>query len=164
MHVSILSFMSFCGRLLSGRFSPPAGTAAVLIAIPGIGSDVIVKKFHASRFWCLFISSCLFCVAQICGTRIENPHFLSLLSGLTGCKKHEIEIIPRPLLICNISGLRLSLRGLSRPRCGMFWCAWSQPELGLYDISAYCVRQYFQSALRYAWSLSLQKRYLFERG
>lgn len=67
MHVSILSFMSFLGRLTSG-----------------IGSDVIVKKLHASRFWCIFVSSCLFCLSQLCGVRIENPHFLGFLSGLTG--------------------------------------------------------------------------------
>lgn len=37
-----------------------------------------------SRFWCLFISSTIFLVAQVCGARIENPHLLGFLSGLTG--------------------------------------------------------------------------------
>ncbi len=37
-----------------------------------------------SRFWCLFVSSCIFLVAQICGARIENPHVLGFVSGLTG--------------------------------------------------------------------------------
>lgn len=39
-----------------------------------------------SRFWCLFVSSSIFCIAQICAFFIENPHLLLLLSGLTGCK------------------------------------------------------------------------------
>lgn len=68
MHVSILSVLSFCGRLLSG-----------------VGSDLIVKKLGMSRFWCLFVSSAIFCGAQVCGARIENPHFLGFVSGLTGC-------------------------------------------------------------------------------
>lgn len=68
MHVSILSVFSFCGRLLSG-----------------VGSDLIVKKLGMSRFWCLFVSSAIFCGAQVCGARIENPHLLGFVSGLTGC-------------------------------------------------------------------------------
>lgn len=67
MHVEILSFMSFCGRLTSG-----------------IGSDIIVRKLGMSRFWCLFISSTIFLFAQVCGTQIDNPHLLGFLSGLTG--------------------------------------------------------------------------------
>ena len=50
----------------------------------GAGSDLIVKKLNMSRFWCLFTSSVIFTVAQLCGARIQNPHLLSLLSGLTG--------------------------------------------------------------------------------
>lgn len=67
MHVSTLSFFSFCGRLISG-----------------IGSDVLVKKLDMSRFWCLFFSALTFCAAQFCAITIENPHYLSLVSGLTG--------------------------------------------------------------------------------
>ncbi|KAL9072423.1 MAG: hypothetical protein Q9161_003593 [Pseudevernia consocians] len=67
MHVEILSFMSFAGRLISG-----------------IGSDIIVRKLEMSRFWCLFISSMIFLFAQVCGTQIDNPHVLGFLSGLTG--------------------------------------------------------------------------------
>ncbi|KAK5146925.1 hypothetical protein LTR04_000950, partial [Oleoguttula sp. CCFEE 6159] len=67
MHVSILSFTSFCGRLLSG-----------------VGSDVVVKRLHGSRFWCLFASASIFLAAQICALRIENPNFLWIVSGLTG--------------------------------------------------------------------------------
>ena len=37
-----------------------------------------------NRFWCLFISSSIFCGAQICGARIENPNYLIFVSGLTG--------------------------------------------------------------------------------
>ncbi|KIW39487.1 hypothetical protein, variant 3 [Exophiala oligosperma] len=67
MHVSILSFCSFAGRLTSG-----------------IGSDFLVSKLNRSRFWCLFASGVIFCVAQIAGTAISTPHLLVLLSGLTG--------------------------------------------------------------------------------
>ncbi|MCJ1309308.1 hypothetical protein MMC25_002967 [Agyrium rufum] len=66
-HVMLLSFMSFSGRLLSG-----------------IGSDLIVKKLGMSRFWCLFISSAIFCIAQVCGAKIENPNYLFFVSGTTG--------------------------------------------------------------------------------
>ncbi|KAL8693734.1 MAG: hypothetical protein Q9218_001479 [Villophora microphyllina] len=66
-HVMLLSVFSCVGRLCSG-----------------IGSDLIVKKLHASRFWCLFVSSSIFCVAQICGSQIGNPHLLGFVSGITG--------------------------------------------------------------------------------
>jgi MFS family permease len=67
MHVSIISMLSFVGRLLSG-----------------IGSDVIIKKLHMSRIWCLFLSSCIFFFAQLIGATLSNPHFLFLLSAFTG--------------------------------------------------------------------------------
>ncbi|KIW58603.1 hypothetical protein, variant 2 [Exophiala xenobiotica] len=67
MHVSILSFCSFTGRLTSG-----------------IGSDFLVSKLHRSRFWCLFASAIIFCLAQLAGTAIATPNLLVLLSGLTG--------------------------------------------------------------------------------
>ena len=47
---------------------------------------MIVKNLHLSRFWCLVISSCIFCVGQICGASIWNPHFLPFVAGLNGCK------------------------------------------------------------------------------
>ncbi|KAI9672514.1 MAG: hypothetical protein M1817_003280 [Caeruleum heppii] len=67
MHVSILSVASFSGRLVSG-----------------VGSDYIVKRLSMSRFWCSVAASTVFCVGQICATRIENPHYLWSVSGLTG--------------------------------------------------------------------------------
>lgn len=67
IHVSILSIGSFAGRLLSG-----------------VGSDFLVKHLHASRVWCLAIASSIFVVAQLCAIYIENPHFLGLVSGLSG--------------------------------------------------------------------------------
>ncbi|KAI9793801.1 MAG: hypothetical protein M1833_000524 [Piccolia ochrophora] len=67
MHVSIVSVSSFTGRLLSG-----------------VGSDIIVKVLHLSRYWCIVVSSSIFAIAQICAIRIENPHFLWAVSGLTG--------------------------------------------------------------------------------
>jgi MFS family permease len=50
----------------------------------GIGSDLLVKKLHMSRFWCLFISAVVFTVAQLAGLVISNPHSLAIISVLTG--------------------------------------------------------------------------------
>ncbi|KAJ5759585.1 hypothetical protein N7520_006741 [Penicillium odoratum] len=67
MHVSILSFGNFLGRLLSG-----------------IGSDILVKKLNMSRFWCLFISALVFTLTQLAGASISNPNTLVVVSGFTG--------------------------------------------------------------------------------
>ncbi|PWY74454.1 MFS transporter, partial [Aspergillus heteromorphus CBS 117.55] len=67
MHVSILSFGNFIGRLSSG-----------------IGSDLLVKKLNMSRFWCLFISAFVFTITQLAGSAISNPHQLAIVSGFTG--------------------------------------------------------------------------------
>jgi MFS family permease len=67
MHVSILSLGSFSGRLISG-----------------IGSDLLISKLNRSRFWCLFASALIFCLAQLLAATIENPKLLVLVSGSTG--------------------------------------------------------------------------------
>lgn len=67
LHVSILSVMSFTGRLTSG-----------------IGSDILVRKYMLSRFWCLFVASIVFISAQIAALTITNPPLLLLVSGLSG--------------------------------------------------------------------------------
>jgi hypothetical protein len=67
MHVSIISIFSFFGRLLSG-----------------VGSDFLVKNLHMSRFWCLVVSSCIFTLAQVAGLKIDSPHYLWVLSSLSG--------------------------------------------------------------------------------
>lgn len=67
MHVSILSFGNFLGRLFSG-----------------IGSDILVKKLNMSRFWCLFISAVVFTLTQFAGASISNPNTLVIVSGFTG--------------------------------------------------------------------------------
>ncbi|KAI0025534.1 MFS general substrate transporter [Xylariomycetidae sp. FL0641] len=67
MHVSVLSIGSFSGRLLSG-----------------VGSDFLVKVLRASRVWCLVIASGIFSLAQLCALNIVNPHYLGLVSGLSG--------------------------------------------------------------------------------
>ncbi|KAK5135692.1 hypothetical protein LTR08_004993 [Meristemomyces frigidus] len=66
LHVSILSVCSFVGRLSSG-----------------IGSDWLIHH-HASRFWTLVASACLFMLAQIVALTLSNPNQLFWLSGLTG--------------------------------------------------------------------------------
>lgn len=66
MHVSILSLMSFVGRLSSG-----------------IGSDFLIHH-SLSRFWALVASACVFVCAQVAALNIENPNELFWLSGLTG--------------------------------------------------------------------------------
>ena len=67
MHVSILSVASCAGRLMSGG-----------------GSDLLVKKLNMNRMWCLFISALAFTAAQFSALQVENPHYLALVSGLTG--------------------------------------------------------------------------------
>jgi hypothetical protein len=67
MHVSILSFGNFLGRLLSG-----------------IGSDILVKKLDMSRFWCLLISAVVFTLTQLAGSSISNPNTLVVVSAFTG--------------------------------------------------------------------------------
>ncbi|KAG6018139.1 hypothetical protein E4U54_000003 [Claviceps lovelessii] len=67
MHVSILSLCSFGGRLLSG-----------------VGSDFLARSLHASRIWCLLVASSVFMLSQACALVIEDPHFLGLVSGLSG--------------------------------------------------------------------------------
>ena len=66
-HVSVISVFSFFGRLLSG-----------------IGSDLLVKKLHTSRFWCFVASGGISAGAQIAALAIENPRFLVVVSGLSG--------------------------------------------------------------------------------
>lgn len=67
LHVSLLSVMSFSGRLTSG-----------------IGSDVIVRRYTMSRFWCIFVASIFFILAQTAALTITHPPLLVLVSGLTG--------------------------------------------------------------------------------
>jgi hypothetical protein len=66
IHVGILSLGSFSGRLCSG-----------------IGSDWLIHH-HSSRFWTLVASASIFTLAQVVAMTLENPHYLFLLSGLTG--------------------------------------------------------------------------------
>ncbi|KAI5357655.1 Putative major facilitator superfamily, MFS transporter superfamily [Septoria linicola] len=66
MHVSILSFCSFLGRLASG-----------------IGSDWLIHH-HASRFWTLVASATIFVAAQVIALTLEDPTHLFWLSGFTG--------------------------------------------------------------------------------
>lgn len=56
----------------------------LLLTSAGIGSDFLAKVMRASRLWCLTAASLIFLVAQCLALNIENPHFLSLVSGLTG--------------------------------------------------------------------------------
>ncbi|OJD19854.1 hypothetical protein AJ78_00214 [Emergomyces pasteurianus Ep9510] len=92
MHVSTISILSCVGRLLSGMlinserlFSSPGDTDRYKISVSkGIGSDILVKKLHMSRFWCLFTSAVIFCAAQLAGFTISDPHMLIAVSGLTG--------------------------------------------------------------------------------
>lgn len=66
MHVGIISFCSFLGRLTSG-----------------IGSDWLIHR-GGSRFWTLVSSACIFTAAQVVGLTLQNPNSLFLLSALTG--------------------------------------------------------------------------------
>ncbi|KAK5175536.1 uncharacterized protein LTR77_000675 [Saxophila tyrrhenica] len=66
IHVGILSLGSFTGRLCSG-----------------IGSDWLIHH-NSSRFWTLVASASIFTVAQVLAMILSNPHYLFLLSSLTG--------------------------------------------------------------------------------
>lgn len=67
MHVSTLSICSFLGRLSSG-----------------VGSDFLVKRLHASRLWCLVVACVVFLLAQLCALNIADPHWLVIVSSLSG--------------------------------------------------------------------------------
>jgi MFS family permease len=49
-----------------------------------VGSDFLVKVLKASRLWCLTFASLIFLAAQLFALSVENPHYLGLVSGLTG--------------------------------------------------------------------------------
>ena len=66
-HVSLISLFSFLGRLASG-----------------IGSDILVKRLRTSRFWCHVASASLFTLGQILALSITNPHYLWLVSSISG--------------------------------------------------------------------------------
>ncbi|KAL9056972.1 MAG: hypothetical protein Q9162_002638 [Coniocarpon cinnabarinum] len=66
-HVSLLSLFSFVGRFLSG-----------------VGSDFLVKRLQASRFWCLTVSGGVFTLAQMFAIGTRNPHLLPIVTVLTG--------------------------------------------------------------------------------
>jgi hypothetical protein len=68
---------------------------------------MIVKNFHLSRFWCIVVSSCIFCVGQICGASISNPHLLAFVAGINGCKANLSQVSLTnevPLLMQKIVG------------------------------------------------------------
>jgi MFS family permease len=50
----------------------------------GVGSDFLVKVLGASRVWCLVVASGIFCIAQLCALSISTPHFLWVVSSLSG--------------------------------------------------------------------------------
>ncbi|KAI5785085.1 major facilitator superfamily domain-containing protein [Peziza echinospora] len=67
MHVSILSLFSFSGRIISG-----------------VSSDVLHKKYRSQRLWMVTCSGVGFCFAQFLALTVENPHWLFLVSSLSG--------------------------------------------------------------------------------
>lgn len=85
LHVSILSVCSFIGRLLSGQFlSISSLYSTQLMQFLGVGSDFLVKVLKASRLWCLTLASLIFLIAQVFALNTQNPHYLGLVSSLTG--------------------------------------------------------------------------------
>lgn len=63
----MISCFSFFGRLLSG-----------------IGSDILVKRLHLSRFYCLVASSIIFFIGQFAALSVSNPLNLWLVSSISG--------------------------------------------------------------------------------
>jgi MFS family permease len=87
MQVSILSVCSFVGRLCSGKFHnliPPIRALGINDFCIGVGSDLLVKRLHANRVWCLVIASLIFSAAQVCALSVRDPGYLKYVSGLTG--------------------------------------------------------------------------------
>ncbi|KAL7276501.1 hypothetical protein RUND412_000492 [Rhizina undulata] len=67
LHVSILSLCNFSGRMLSGT-----------------SSDILQITFKLQRHWLIAAAGCIFGLAQVCAMMIENPHWLWLVSSLSG--------------------------------------------------------------------------------
>ncbi|KAF2762334.1 MFS transporter [Pseudovirgaria hyperparasitica] len=91
-HVSVLSFMSFTGRLLSG-----------------VSSDILVKRLHASRFWCATAAGTIFALAQVAAMNIENPHKLWIVSSLTGLAYGFLFGVMPALVVDSFGGSNLSV-------------------------------------------------------
>lgn len=131
LHVSILSVCSFLGRLLSG-----------------VGSDFLVKKLHASRFWCLSIAAVIFFIAQICALQIENPAYLGFVSGFTGNFKEFLSTLQTTNTRFSRTRVWIPVRLLSVFSGRGIWRSWPQSKLGCHDFSAGPIWQCFQSILR----------------
>ncbi len=87
LHVSIISIMSFCSRLISGA-----------------SSDFLVRH-HRSRFSCVAASSFIFLLAQLYGMWCGNPRLLWILSVLTGLAYGALYGV-YPALVTDAFGLK----------------------------------------------------------
>ncbi|RPA82074.1 MFS general substrate transporter [Ascobolus immersus RN42] len=67
LHVSILSILSFTGRIISGTTS-----------------DHIKKNHGLQRIWLLVAAASLFILAQTIALNVENPYYLWMVSSCTG--------------------------------------------------------------------------------
>lgn len=76
---------------------------------PGIGSDILIKRLHASRLWCLVVSAAIFTLAQVCALMIQNPNFLFLVSGLNGLAYGALFGVMPPLVADSFGVHGLSL-------------------------------------------------------
>jgi len=74
----------FSQRYAPPHFGYPPFSHALNSPSPGIGSDLLIKRLHASRLWCLFTSALIFTLAQLSALLISRPSHLFLLSSLTG--------------------------------------------------------------------------------
>jgi len=50
----------------------------------GVSSDILVRNYQAQRFWLVIASIILFCIGQICALSVQTPHWLFLVSGVSG--------------------------------------------------------------------------------
>ncbi|KAI9709201.1 MAG: hypothetical protein M1828_002540 [Chrysothrix sp. TS-e1954] len=67
LQVSLISLFSCAGRFASG-----------------VGSDILIKRLNASRFWCLEASAIIFTLAQVLAINTSNPNLLFFVAALTG--------------------------------------------------------------------------------
>lgn len=75
----------------------------------GIGSDIIIKRLHSSRLWCLIASALIFILAQTLALLIQNPNYLFLVSSTTGLAYGALFGVMPPLVADNFGVKGLSL-------------------------------------------------------
>ena len=129
MHVEILSFMSFSGRLLSGK---------------ALDSNISTMELMSlARYWIRSHSQ------EARHVPLLVPFHIQLdLLGSPNLRRQRRQSSRAGLHIWpHWSSLRLPLRSIPSNRCRNLRCGRSKSELGLHDSRTYPLWQYFQPDL-----------------